>query len=126
MHCWVLSCTFLLIKSVTEISKGDEYFLTYLWRYCCLVAQLFCLFCDPMNYSPTRLLRPWSSPGKNTGVAYYVLCQGFFLTQGLNTHLLHGRQILHHRATREAFMQMLLCCAQSCLTPHDPVEMDII
>lgn len=89
LHCWLLSCTFLLIKSVTEISKGDEYFLTYLWRYCCcFVAQLFCLFCDPVNFSPTRLLRPWSFPGKNTGVAHYFLCQGFFLSQGLNARLL--------------------------------------
>ena len=32
----------------------------------------------------TKLLCPWSSPGKNTGVGYHVLLQGIFPTQGLN------------------------------------------
>ena len=36
----------------------------------------------------TRLLCPWDSPGKNTGVGCNVLLQGLFLTQGLNLHLL--------------------------------------
>ena len=27
--------------------------------------------------------------GKNTGVGYHALLQGTFLTQGLNSHLLH-------------------------------------
>ena len=38
---------------------------------------------------PARLLCPWDSPGKNTGVDCHVLLQGIFLTQGLNLHLLH-------------------------------------
>ena len=38
---------------------------------------------------PTRLLCPWDSPGKNTGVGCHFLLQGIFLTQGLNLHLLH-------------------------------------
>ena len=36
----------------------------------------------------TRLLCPWNSPGKNTGVGCHALLQGIFLTQELNTHLL--------------------------------------
>ena len=28
------------------------------------------LFCDPADCSPPRLLCPWNSPGKNTGVGY--------------------------------------------------------
>ena len=31
-----------------------------------------------------RLLCPWNSPGKNTGVGSHPLFQGIFLTQGLN------------------------------------------
>ena len=31
---------------------------------------------------PTRLLCPWDSPGKNTGVGCHVLLRGIFLTQG--------------------------------------------
>ena len=38
---------------------------------------------------PARLFCPWDFPGKNTGVDCHFLLQGIFLTQGLNTHLLH-------------------------------------
>ena len=44
---------------------------------------------------PSRLLCPWDSPGKNTGLGCYSLLQGIFLTQGLNPGLLHCRQILY-------------------------------
>ena len=46
---------------------------------------------------PTRLLRPWSSPGKDTRVGSPSLLQGTFPTQGpslRHLHLLHSRQIL--------------------------------
>ena len=36
-----------------------------------------------------RLLCPWNSPGKNTGVGCHFLLQGIFLTQGSNLSLLH-------------------------------------
>ena len=44
----------------------------------------------------TRLLHPWNSPGKNTGVGCHPLLQGIFLTHGLNQGLLHCRQIVYH------------------------------
>ena len=31
--------------------------------------------CDPIDGQPTRLCRPWDSPGKNTGVGCHVLLQ---------------------------------------------------
>ena len=37
---------------------------------------------------PTRLLRPWDSPGKKTGVGCHALIQRIFLTQRLNSFLL--------------------------------------
>ena len=37
---------------------------------------------------PTRLLCPWDSPGKNSGVGCHALLQGIFLTHGSNLHLL--------------------------------------
>ena len=43
-----------------------------------------------------RLLCPWNSPGKNTGVGCHALLHGIFLTQGSNLGLLHCRQILYH------------------------------
>ena len=51
------------------------------------------LFATPWT---TRLLHPWDSPGKNTGVGYRFLLQGIFLTQGSNPGLPHCRQTLCH------------------------------
>ena len=50
---------------------------------------------QPHRLSPARLLFPWNSPGKNTGVGSHSLLKGIFLTQGLKCHL-HCRQILCH------------------------------
>ena len=59
-----------------------------------LVDQSCPTLCDPMD--PTRLLCPWDSPGKNTGVGCHSLLQGIFQTQGSNPSLPHCRQILYH------------------------------
>ena len=55
-----------------------------------------------MDYNPPRLLCPWNSPGKNTGVGSYSLLQGIFLTQGLNPSLPHCRQILYCLSHQES------------------------
>ena len=41
----------------------------------------------PYALQPARLLCPWDSLGKNTGVACHALLQGIFPTQGSNPHL---------------------------------------
>ena len=51
--------------------------------------------CRPHGLQPTRVLRPWDSPGKNSGVGCHFLLQGIFLTQGSNLGLLHCRQIVY-------------------------------
>ena len=57
---------------------------------CCamLIASVMSNAWWPRGLQPTRLLCPWISPGKNTGVGCHALLQGIFLTQGLNLHLL--------------------------------------
>ena len=50
---------------------------------------------------PTRLLRPWDSPGKNTGVGCRFLLQGIFPTQGSNPGLPHCRQTQADAVTSE-------------------------
>ena len=50
----------------------------------------------PHGLQPARLLCPWDTPGKNTGVGCLFLLQGIFLTQGSSPCLLHRRQILYH------------------------------
>ena len=45
---------------------------------------------------PARLLCPWDSPGKNTGVGTYSLLQGIFTTRRSKPDLQDCRQILYH------------------------------
>ena len=49
----------------------------------------------PHELQPTRLLCPWDSSGKSTGVGCHFLLQGIFLTQGSNLGLPHYRQTLY-------------------------------
>ena len=52
----------------------------------------------PCGLQPARLLCPWDSPGKNTGVGCHFPLQGIFPTQGSNPGLLHCRLILYSRS----------------------------
>ena len=49
--------------------------------------------CDCHGLWLARLLCPWDSPDKNTGVGCHHLLQGIFLTQGSNLGFRHCRQI---------------------------------
>ena len=51
---------------------------------------------QPLGLWLTRVLCPWDSPDKNTGVSCHFLLQGIFLYQGSNPGLLHCRQISYH------------------------------
>ena len=55
------------------------------------------LFCDPLDVvcRGPRLLCPWNSQGKNTGVGSHFFLQGIFRTLGSNPCLLHRGQILY-------------------------------
>ena len=86
-------------------SKGRSEFLVYLIvprelrtillgeMTTTLYALLFCWWClvdnslQPHGPQPTRLLCPWGSSGKNTGVGSYFLLQSIFPTQGSNSRL---------------------------------------
>ena len=61
-----------------------------------LVTQSHLTLPDPMDCKPARLLCPWDSPGKNSGVACHALLWGNFPTQGWNPGLLHRTCILSH------------------------------
>ena len=65
----------------------------FLWMKV-VVAQLG-LTLRPYGLWPARLLCPWNSSGKNTGVGCHSLLQGIFPNQGLNPGLPHCRQILY-------------------------------
>ena len=59
------------------------------------------------NSSRTHgLYSPWNSPGQNTGVASLSLLQGIFPTQGLNSDLLHCRQLLYQLSHKGSLMNI--------------------
>ena len=65
-----------------------------------------------------RVLSPWDSPGKNTGVGSHFLLQGIFPTQGSNPGPLHCRRILYHLSTQlliNTVPNSLLLSGNACL-----------
>ena len=65
------------------------------------VASVVSSSLQPYVLQPARLLCPWDSPGKNTGVGCHFLLQGLILTEGLNQGLLHCRKIFYCLSHRE-------------------------
>ena len=72
--------------------------VNYMYNSCSILNWL-CLVVSnslrPHGPQSARLLCPWDSPGKKTGVGCHALLQGIFPTWGLNPGLLHCRQILY-------------------------------
>ena len=62
----------------------------------CVKGSQLCDSLQPEGLWPTRLLSPWDSPGRNTGMGCHDLLQGIFPTQGSNPGLPHCRRILYH------------------------------
>ena len=88
-------------KTMTQKNACTPVFITVLFAIMtthmpgCSVASVVSDSLRPNGLYPARLLCPWDSPGKNTGVGCHALLQGIFLTQGSNPGLLHCRQILY-------------------------------
>ena len=78
--CDVKLCV-LILKYLNRLSVSHSVVSNSLW---------------PHGLQSTRLLCPWNSLGKNTGVGSCSLLHEFFPTQGSNLDLLHCRQILYH------------------------------
>ena len=101
---WPTSVTSLLIwQPGWERNLGEDgYMCMYSWdpslsTWNCynIVKGLWVISCFSCvllfvtyGLQPSRLLCPWDSPDKNTGVCCHALLQGIILTQGLNSHLL--------------------------------------
>ena len=80
------------IRLWEERSQYFDFWSTWDPQVKALVTQL-CLTVCARGLQPARLLCPWDSSGKNTGVGCHAL---IFLTQGSNLGLLHFRWILYH------------------------------
>ena len=61
-----------------------DYHLSHWEVVCAWSVGKLCLTLQPHGLQSIRLLCPWDSPGKNTGVDCKSLLQGIFLTQGSN------------------------------------------
>ena len=75
--CSLLSGRTVLILSLTSVSRS-------------VVSDSL----RPHGLHPAKLLCPWNSPGKHTGVGGHSLLQGIFPTQGSNPGLPHCRWTL--------------------------------
>ena len=86
-----------------QAQLSPNYCTSFKWL-CLASSQSHSVVPDSLQLSrtiqSTRLLCPWVSPGKNTGVGSHSLLQGIFLTQGSNMGLLHCWQILYHLSNR--------------------------
>ena len=79
--------------------------------------------CNPMNCSGlARLLCPWDSPGKNTGVGCHALLQQMFPIQGLNPGLLNCRQIPYCLSHQGSPGVQFSSVAQSCPILCNPMD----
>ena len=93
-HQYYLNACSILINLILIITQGA-----------CLVPSVMSNSLQPYGLYPARLLCPWDSPGKNTGMGCQALLQGIFLTQGSklgHLHLLHCRWNLYCWSTTEA------------------------
>ena len=67
-----------------------------------------CLTLWPQRQQPTRLPRPWDSPGKNTGVACHFLLQ-----------------CMKVKSESEVAQVVYLKVTQSCPTPSNPMDLSL-
>ena len=87
----------LLPQGGLRLGPRERFALLVFCDYTFTLCVIYSVVCDslrPHGLWSTRLLCPWNSPGKNTGMGSHSLLQGIFLTQGSNLGLLHCRQIL--------------------------------
>ena len=85
---------------------------------CCFVAKSCLTLLQPRGLQLARLLCPWVSKGKNSGVGCHALLQGIFPTQGSNPGLLHCREILYHLGNQRRPNQSIL----KEINPEYPLE----
>ena len=76
---FIFLCSFLLIKSFVCVQRVYVPLSMYIKPYiAALLLLLLSVTSDsvrPHRWQPTRLPRPWDSPGKNTGVGGHFLLQ---------------------------------------------------
>ena len=89
-YCVPVICEALLYVSARTKSKRLwSWYLVGKWKTV-LVSQVVSDSLWPHRLQPARLLCPWNSPGRNTGVGSHPVFQRIFLISGLNLGLIPG------------------------------------
>ena len=112
LNIWKLTVHVLLKPSFIPIPKKGN-------AKECSVASGVSNSLWPHWLQPTRLLRLWNFPGKNTGVGWLFLLQGIFLTQRLSPCLclLHWQMGSLPRAPPRKPNHFSIYLKPSCYTP---------
>ena len=84
-----------IVGYIAQVVRIEERIVINNWKSESISCPVMPYSLWPHGLQPIRLLCPWNSPSKNTGVACHSLLQEIFLTQGLNPGLLHCRQTLY-------------------------------
>jgi len=95
-----------IVKTHSNMHLEGTYLNIIKAMHACLVSSVVSDTVQLHRLEPPRLLCPWDSPGKNTGVGCCALLQEVFPIQGSNPCLLHLPVLLgmffNTSATREA------------------------
>ena len=83
--------SFYLLKNITLIFTKFTYLMAI--SSMCVNYSVVSDSLQPHGLQPARLLGPWNSPGKSTGVGCHALLQGIFPTQRWNPGLSHCRRL---------------------------------
>ena len=89
LHCRQILLPFTTVITSTSHKSNGNWKIIRQFSHSVMSSSLW-----PHGLWPAKLLCPWDSSGKNTGVGCYTLLQGIFPTQGWNPGLLH---LLHWR-----------------------------
>ena len=95
----------------------SNFHFTYIMCVCCSVVSDW-LWAHGLL--PARLLYPWDSPGKNTGIGCHSLLQGIFLIPGSNSVLPYYRQILYCLGHQGSPTYTMCICVCVCVCTQIP------
>ena len=87
-------------------SQNNTIHWVWIWRSRSVSCSVMSDSLQHHGLQPTRLLSPWNSPGKKTGVGYHSLLQEIFPTQGSNPGLPHCRRILYCLSQQGSLLDM--------------------
>ena len=99
-----VSILFQILFRLRLLQNIEQRSLCYT-KHACSVTSVLSDSMQPCRLQPSRLLRLWDSPGKNTGVGCHFLFQRIFPTHGSDpglSHLLHWQRVVYHLSHLEA------------------------